>query len=481
MPTGSSYRPAPLWAELGDGFSDPVEPARFPQHRLRFRNQRHASTVGLDSLDAGEWERHFAAFEPLPDNLPQPQAVRYHGHQFRTYNPDLGDGRGFLFAQLRDEQGRLLDLATKGSGQTPWSRQGDGRLTLKGGVREILATELLEALGVPTSKSFSLFETGEALERGDEPSPTRSSVLVRLGHSHVRFGAFQRLVVLEEHQRLRALVDYSIRHYAPEVADAADPPAELVRVVVRRSAELCAAWMAAGFVHGVLNTDNMNVTGESFDYGPWRFLPRYDLSFTAAYFDHTGLYAYGRQPDAVFWNLQRFAETLLGLTSEDALRAALDPFVETFFRAYREAMLRRLGLRPAGDERDQDLLSLLRAFLRESGVGYERFFFDWWGGSASRVRAAAGGAAEFYATASFAPIEQALAGYEPVDPARLADPYFAGDAPCTLLVEEVEALWDPIAERDDWQPFEQKIAEIRAMGSALRPGGTPDAKGPVTG
>lgn len=477
MPAGSSYRPAPLWAELGEGFSDPVAPARFPQHRLRFRNQRHAASVGLDGLDAGEWERHFAAFEPLPDNLGVPQAVRYHGHQFRTYNPQIGDGRGFLFAQLRDTEGRLLDLATKGSGQTPWSRQGDGRLTLKGGVREILATELLEALGVPTSKTFSLFETGEALQRGDEPSPTRSSVLVRLGHSHIRFGAFQRLVVLEEHERLRTLLDYSIRHYAPEAADADDPAAELVAIVVRRSAALCAAWMAAGFVHGVLNTDNMNITGESFDYGPWRFLPRYDLSFTAAYFDHTGLYAYGRQPDAVFWNLQRFAETLLGLSSEDALRGALDPFAETFFREYREAMLRRLGLCPLGDERDEDLLSLLRAFLQESGVGYERFFFDWWGGVASRERARGGPAAAFYKVAAFEPLERALAGYDPEDPARLSDAYFARENPCTLLVEEVEALWDPIAERDDWQPLDAKIEEIRAMGRVLMPGANPSEAG----
>src|SRR6202044_3512540 len=134
-----------------------------------------------------------ARFEALPDNQPQPLAMRYHGHQFQTYNPDLGDGRGFLFAQLREAgTGRLLDLATKGSGRTPWSRTADGRLTLKGGVREVLAARMLEALGVYTSKAFALFETGEALMRGDEPSPTRSSVLTRLGHSHIRIGTFQR-------------------------------------------------------------------------------------------------------------------------------------------------------------------------------------------------------------------------------------------------------------------------------------------------
>ena len=125
--------------------------------------------------------------------MPEPLALRYHGHQFRVYNPEIGDGRGFLYAQLRDGLDRLLDLATKGSGTTPYSRRGDGRLTLKGGVREILATEMLEALGVNTSKSFSLIETGEELMRGDEPSPTRSAVLVRLSHSHIRIGTFQRM------------------------------------------------------------------------------------------------------------------------------------------------------------------------------------------------------------------------------------------------------------------------------------------------
>jgi uncharacterized protein YdiU (UPF0061 family) len=163
-------------------------PPNFPKAILRYRNDRWAATVGLDGLSDAAWIAHFARFKPLPDNLPQPLALRYHGHQFRVYNPDIGDGRGFLFAQLRDHLGRLLDLGTKGSGTTPYSRDGDGRLTLKGAVREILATEMLEALGVDTSKTFSVIETGEELWRNDEPSPTRSAVLVRLNHSHIRIG-----------------------------------------------------------------------------------------------------------------------------------------------------------------------------------------------------------------------------------------------------------------------------------------------------
>ena len=194
-----------------------------------------------------------------------------------------------MFAQLRDREKRLLDLATKGSGQTPYSRFGDGRLTLKGGVREILATEMLEALGVYTSKSFSLIETGEDLHRGDEPSPARSAVLVRLGHSHVRFGTFQRLSVEKNHGAIEALIDYCVAQFDPDLIDLATDEKVLrfFRRVLMRSTRLAAQWMAAGFVHGVLNTDNMNVTGESFDYGPWRFLPTMDPHFTAAYFDQT--------------------------------------------------------------------------------------------------------------------------------------------------------------------------------------------------
>src|SRR5215210_8982582 len=265
-PCPSPYRPETAIVELGEAFYDPVEAAAFPQAILRFRNERWAPAVGLETLDESEWIRHFGRFEPLPDNLGGPLALRYHGHQFRVYNPDIGDGRGFLFAQLRDGHGRLLDLGTKGSGQTPYSRFGDGRLTLKGGVREVLATEMLEALGVETSKSFSLIETGERLTRYDEPSPTRSSVLVRLSHSHIRIGSFQRFLYLDEPHNIRRLLDHTIQTYMPAVWRDGEPARAVafLEEVCRRVARMGAQWMTAGFVHDVLNTDNINVTGESF-------------------------------------------------------------------------------------------------------------------------------------------------------------------------------------------------------------------------
>ena len=176
MPLTSSALPRREHEALGERFYQVVSPAKFPSQKLRFRNQRWAERVGLGELTADEWTEHFAGFSALPGAQRVPLALSYHGHQFDVYNPNLGDGRGFLFAQLTDlHNGRLLDLGTKGSGQTPYSRAGDGRLTLKGGFREVLASEMLEALGVYTSKAFSLIETGEALQRGDEPSPTRST------------------------------------------------------------------------------------------------------------------------------------------------------------------------------------------------------------------------------------------------------------------------------------------------------------------
>jgi uncharacterized protein YdiU (UPF0061 family) len=461
MPVSPAYRPDPRLPSLGPEFADPVAAAAFPRTILRFRNDRAAATVGLDTLTDGEWIAHFGRFEPLPGNLAQPLAQRYHGHQFRVYNPDLGDGRGFTFAQMREAgTDRLLDLGTKGSGQTPWSRQGDGRLTLKGGVREVLATAMLEALGVPTSKSFSLIETGEDLVRGDEPSPTRSSVLVRLSHSHIRFGTFQRQAFLGQDEEIRRLIDYSVETYYPELGNAPDRAQALLEALVGRAARLAASWMAAGFVHGVLNTDNMNLTGESFDYGPYRFLPRNDPNFVAAYFDSAGLYSFGRQPEAVFWNLQQLAGALSLVTGSDPLVAALNDFGPAYRRALAAAMLARLGLKPRDDESDVTLVNAAFRALASGGeaLRWEPFFFDWFAGD--EARALAGPRADIYAGEGFAEFRRLLAQAEPDRPERLAHPYFARLEPEELLIDEIEAIWGAIAGQDDWSHFQAKLAAI---------------------
>jgi uncharacterized protein YdiU (UPF0061 family) len=464
-----AYRPRTAHAALGGEFYDPVQAAQFPQHVLRYRNQRAAASVGLDQLTEPEWIAHFGRFEPLPGSFEAPLALRYHGHQFQNYNPDLGDGRGFLFAQLEElETGRLLDLGTKGSGRTPWSRGGDGRLTLKGGVREVLATAMLEALGVNTSKSLSLIETGEELERGDEPSPTRSAVLVRLSHSHIRIGTFQRLAFHRDEESLRLLLDYSLRTYMPELLteDEAGRAAAFLGEVAERVARTGARITAAGFVHGVLNTDNINITGESFDYGPWRFLPTYDPAFTAAYFDQSGLYAFGRQPDTLAWNLTRLAETLMPLGDLGDLEAALNRFWPAFQREIWASILDRLGLQSRGDDADAELVTQLFTFLHSSQAPFEQFFFDWRGGRLSAGRAAASPAAEHYASPAFASLRTLLEQHEPAVSANLANPYFARKRPRTMLIDEVEAIWTPIAEADDWTALEASLEEIEEMRAA---------------
>ncbi len=482
MPVSPGFRPSTAHSLLGDAFYDVVTAADFPAHTLRFRNQEWAARVGLDTLTADEWIAHFAHFVPLPGSFEQPLALRYHGHQFRHYNPDLGDGRGFLFAQMHDlHDHRLLDLGTKGSGTTPWSRGGDGRLTLKGGVREILATAMLEAQGVNTSKTFSLIETGEDLVRGDEPSPTRSAVMVRLNHSHIRIGSFQRLSHLGDTQGLQRLMDHSIRTHMPQiwVDDLAARTAAFLAEVARRVARMGAGWMAAGFVHGVLNTDNINITGESFDYGPWRWMETYNPEFTAAYFDHGGLYAYGRQPEALLWNLARLGGCLLELADKPTLEAALAPFWDMLQADFATALVRRLGLqsRSAATDAAADaaLGHALFAFLAESQAPFEQVFFDWFTGLESTRRAASGPNAAFYAHESFAPVRAALEAYRPAPGATLAHPYFQKPAPCTLLIAEVEALWAPIATHDDWSGLDAKLAHIAEMADAYGTRPTGDA------
>ena len=463
MPVSADYRPDPRFQTLGGEFADVVAPADFPQATLRFRNDRAAATVGLDSLTDAEWIAHFGRFESLPGNLPAPLAIRYHGHQFRVYNPDLGDGRGFLFAQMREAgTDRLLDFGTKGSGKTPWSRGGDGRLTLKGGVREVLATAMLEALGVPTSRSFSLIETGEPLQRNDEPSPTRSAVLTRLSHSHIRFGTFQRHAFNERPDLIETLIGHVIETYYPELGNAPNRPAALLGAVAGRSAHLAARWMAAGFVHGVLNTDNMNITGESFDYGPYRFLPRNDPNFTAAYFDENGLYSFGRQPEAVFWNLRQLAGAFSLVSDTEPLVEVLNGFGPAYRDALGAAMLNRLGLKAREPEADVALVNAAFKALAEGGeaLRWEPFFFDWFGGRASESRALAGPRADIYAGEAFADFRARLADFAADRPERLTNAYFTGPEPEELLYDQIEALWAHITQADDWSAFQAKLAAI---------------------
>lgn len=454
-PMHSPYRPDPQIASLGEKIGDPVRAANFPETTLRFRNDRWAATVGLDGYDDAAWIRHFGRFEPLPDNMPEPLALRYHGHQFRVYNPEIGDGRGFLFAQLRDGHDRLLDLGTKGSGTTPYSRRGDGRLTLKGGVREILATEMLEALGVNTSKTFSLIETGEELIRGDEPSPTRSAVMVRLSHSHIRFGTFQRIAAEGNAALMHKLIHYCLKHlYCAEVSE--NPAGQLLGLAVDRVADLAGSYMVAGFVHGVLNTDNINITGESFDYGPWRFTEKWDPSFTAAYFDQSGLYAFGRQAEALHWNLGQLAVALRLVSDAPPLITALERFPDLYQQSVIRRFLWRLGVISKGEDEDKRLVEAAERAMVRDQIPIAAFFHGYRGGKTGAFATKGPDQAAF---------EDILRGYAP---AHASDDYWLSNPVCAMLIDEVEMIWDAIAEKDDWQPLYQKLAHMQGLGQALK-------------
>lgn len=449
----SAYKPDVKISSLGEKIGDAVAAADFPKAILRYRNDRAAASVGLSHLSDEEWISHFARFTPLPDNMPQPLAMRYHGHQFRVYNPEIGDGRGFLFAQLRDDRGRLLDLGTKGSGTTPYSRSGDGRLTLKGGVREILATEMLEALGVHSSRTFSIIETGEQLMRGDEPSPTRSAVMVRLNHSHIRFGSFQRIAAEGDEDMMERLIRYCLVHLYDEVPNE-NPAAQLLNLAVERTADLAASYMVAGFVHGVLNTDNMNITGESFDYGPWRFTPYWDPRFTAAYFDEQGLYAFGRQSESMHWNLGQLAVAMRLICDAPPLIEALERFPALFQAALVRRFLWRLGVVSKDADSDFALVQNAERAMINGKIAIDDFFFQ------HRSGRAFGGPIADEHHIKFSEI---ISGYQAVG---IEDSYWNAAAPCSMHIEEVEQIWDAIAAKDGWQILDAKIAAIRQMGAA---------------
>jgi uncharacterized protein YdiU (UPF0061 family) len=474
--TELAYEPA--FERLGDDYYDSVTVAEFPRHTLRFRNDELLLRFGLrpDTVSDADFIDAFGYFRGRQPFL----AMRYHGYQFGEYNSRLGDGRGFLYGQVRDVQGELYDLGTKGSGTTPYSRGADGRLTLKGGVREVLAAEMLHRLGVRTSRCLSLIETGEALWRGDEPSPTRSSVMVRVARSHIRFGTFERLHYLGRQDLTQTLLNHVIQVYYPHLIDQPDAYLRFYAELVQRVAELAAQWMSVGFCHAVLNTDNMSIAAESFDYGPYAFIQQYDPQFTAAYFDYYGRYCYGNQPTACLWNLQMLQVPLKGLIEAFEMETALAQFDVHYERTYCERMVRKLGfevsLEGISIEVGQELLRRTLKLLWESKVGYHDFFLALRQQFAQNWRE---DATHIFAQAEIdAPQAQAetvsvlfqqwrqfyhqVLNHLPIDEMDAVAQRLRQHNPMTVIIRpEIEAVWEPIAQDDDWQPFYALLDRIR--------------------
>jgi serine/tyrosine/threonine adenylyltransferase len=467
-----NYEPA--LESLGADYYDDVVAAEFPQHILRFRNDDLLVQLGLDPQQVSD-EHFIEAFGKF-ENPPHPLlALRYHGYQFGEYNPGLGDGRGFLYGQVRGIDGELYDFGTKGSGRTPYSRGGDGMLTLKGGVREVLAAEALHRMGVRTSRCFSMIETGLDLWRGDEPSPTRSAVMVRFNRSHLRFGTFERLNYLKRKDLIQKLLDHVITYYYPHLATlpAIERYANFYDELVQRVAKLVAQWMAAGFCHAVLNTDNMSITGESFDYGPFAFLPSYNPDFTAAYFDHYGRYSYGNQPGICKLNLELLQQPLGAVIDPADLTVALANFEGYYFPEYKQLMLRKLGLEGETTPQRNELLVTTLQLLSDTQVGYHQFFFDLsqafklrWLKDLNLVLSEAELMPELMANSGYhrwLEIYHRVLSSIPESELNSVGEIMVRSNPQTILLRpQIEAIWEPIAQTNDWEPFYALLDKIRS-------------------
>lgn len=452
---------------LGSPFYDPVEPASFPQGKLKWFNQEAAKIIGLENLSDQEIKDHFWRFKTFDSNITQPLALRYHGHQFRHYNPEIGDGRGFLLAQFKSGN-KNYDLSTKGSGTTPYSRAGDGKLTLKAAIREILASEQLESLGVNTSRTFCVFETGENLDRQDEPSPTRSAVLTRMVDCSIRFGTFQRLAYFNQIQEMEKLVDYCLKYNLSEVTVSSDQKVSMFfKSVIKKTAALAAQLMTAGFVHGVLNTDNMNITGEVFDFGPYRFLPYYNPYFTAAYFDSQGLYAYGRQPESFLWGLQQLGLSLKKIEPQLDVDFFIEDFAKEWDYQHRIHFFRRLNLIPRSREEDNLLIQKFYHFLSLDQKKFEQTFFDFYGGF-ERQGWKNSFHKKIYQKTEALELINKIEDYKTANTDGILLPYFLQEKPEMLLIQDIEQLWQPILLRDDWSLFDQKIQKIRSFRGAYK-------------
>lgn len=469
-----NYEPA--LEALGYDYFDEVAAAEFPDHILRFRNDGLLPLLGLSPEDVtdADFIQAFGKFQGVRPFL----ALRYHGYQFGEYNSRLGDGRGFLYGQVRGIDGELYDFGTKGSGTTPYSRGADGRLTLKGGVREVLAAEALYALGVRTSRCLSLIETGERLWRGDEPSPTRSSVMVRFSRSHIRFGTFERLHYFKRPDLIQKLLDHVIEQYYPKITPlgkegATEQYVQFYAELVERVAQLVAQWMAAGFCHAVLNTDNMSITGESFDYGPYAFIPTYSPYFTAAYFDYFGRYSYSNQPDICQWNLEMLQQALSSVIPQADTEAALAKYGERYYVHYRQLMMNKLGFEQLPEQSAEELLGLTIQFLKRSQVGYHAFFAElaqqfspnWRDDMGQILTEISFGQSEEYLPLlvkwreAYHHLLQSLSNEELEDVARR----LREKNPKTALLRPViESIWEPIVQEDDWNPFYELLRRIRA-------------------
>ena len=350
------------YARLPDRFFARLPPTPVAAPRLVRLNETLARHLRLDPAQLASPEGVAILAGNRVPKRGEPLAMAYAGHQFGTFVPQLGDGRAILLGEVVDRDGVRRDIQLKGSGPTPFSRQGDGRAALGPVLREYIVSEAMAALGIPTTRALAAVTTGETVWR---ETPLPGAVLTRVASSHIRVGTFQFFAVRGDVDAIRRLADHVIARHYPDAVDAAHPYRTLLDLVISRQAELVAKWLHVGFIHGVMNTDNMSIAGETIDYGPCAFMDAYDPGTVYSSIDTVGRYAYGNQPRIAKWNLARLAETLLPLLAEDkdaavaGAQEALAAFATHFETAYTAGFRRKLGLlqpRPDDLSLAQDLL-----------------------------------------------------------------------------------------------------------------------------
>jgi uncharacterized protein YdiU (UPF0061 family) len=358
------------FARLGDAFSTSVLPEPIAEPRLVVASDAALALLDLDPAQAEEpvFAELFSGHKLWAEA--DPRAMVYSGHQFGSYNPRLGDGRGLLLGEVYNDAGEHWDLHLKGAGQTPYSRMGDGRAVLRSSIREFLASEALHALGIPTSRAGCVIGSSTPVWREKQE---RAAMVLRMAQSHVRFGSLEYFFYTKQNDQLKELADHVLSLHYAECLEQPEPYLAMFRTIVERQAELIAKWQAYGFCHGVMNTDNMSILGITFDFGPFAFLDDFDQNFICNHSDHEGRYSFSNQVPIGQWNLSALAQALTPFISVEALREALGMFLPLYQAHYLDLMRRRLGLTTA-EEDDADLIARLLQLMQNSGVDYSLFF-----------------------------------------------------------------------------------------------------------
>jgi serine/tyrosine/threonine adenylyltransferase len=452
------------YAALPAGFFARVAPTPVASPRLIKLNRPLAIHLGLDPdrLSSPEGTEILAG-KRIPDGA-DPIAMAYAGHQFGHFVPQLGDGRAILLGEVIDADGVRRDIQLKGSGPTPFSRRGDGRAALGPVLREYIVSEAMAALGIPTTRSLAAVVTGESVMR-DTLLP--GAVLTRVASSHIRVGTFQYFAARGDTEGVRQLADHVINRHYPEVAGAERPYHALLQGVIARQAELVARWLLVGFIHGVMNTDNSSISGETIDYGPCAFMDHYDPAAVFSSIDEQGRYAYANQPRIALWNLTRLAECLLPLFSDDRDKAVeqaqsiLGEFAEKFTTAYQAGLRQKTGL---FTQRDGDE-ALLQDLLEAMANNHADFTLTFRGLSEAALDADGDQKirqlfAEPTAYDEWAVRWRQRIGDEPQDPAARRTAMRAVNPVFIPRNHRVEAVIQAAVNRDDFAPFEELLTVL---------------------